>query len=338
MLPAKWHIPIVVVSVLITTGQIALVLAPAALGEATNQASELVYMHNRLFDPVLGRFIGPDKISPKGNKYFNSYSYSFNSPATYSDPSGLFPEDIALAQTLINNVLYLDIIESVTLQDSESTPRLALSKEWRDIYRNQVAILDHIINLERNNISSEIIEDVKIQYDHISYLAWELYRKDPNSSGANIFLYVRQEGKDNSPPPFEIDNPQKPKGPRGNGPKSNLPDLGEYDPSAEKQKPSNGNGSRPHVSPRDLNPYAPVEDMNVRNFVRNMLRAGVPAAVIAVIVNEVVNPDTTSAATRTLDPQTYNEALARLSGHNPVLPPHVVEDEAQCYGQVHAAC
>jgi len=49
----------------------------------------------RLYDPVLGRFISPDRLVPEpGNlQAFNRYTYCLNNPLIYTDPSG---EEIAL--------------------------------------------------------------------------------------------------------------------------------------------------------------------------------------------------------------------------------------------------
>lgn len=51
----------------------------------------LVYLHNRLYDPGLGRFISADPATPPGNVGQNLYQYSNNNPATLTDVSGLNP-------------------------------------------------------------------------------------------------------------------------------------------------------------------------------------------------------------------------------------------------------
>ncbi|MDE6270623.1 MAG: hypothetical protein K2M12_07210 [Muribaculaceae bacterium] len=50
----------------------------------------IINMNGRLYDPVLGRFFSPDPFvqSPDMAQSFNRYSYCFNNPLKYSDPTG----------------------------------------------------------------------------------------------------------------------------------------------------------------------------------------------------------------------------------------------------------
>lgn len=50
----------------------------------------LVHMNGRVYDPVLGRFLSADSIiqAPNNTQSFNRYSYVFNNPLSYTDPSG----------------------------------------------------------------------------------------------------------------------------------------------------------------------------------------------------------------------------------------------------------
>lgn len=47
-------------------------------------------MNGRVYDPVLGRFLSPDKYIQEGDnsQNYNSYSYCLNNPLKYADPSG----------------------------------------------------------------------------------------------------------------------------------------------------------------------------------------------------------------------------------------------------------
>ena len=49
-----------------------------------------IHMKGRVYDPVLGRFLSPDPIvqAPTNSQSWNRYSYVFNSPLVYTDPSG----------------------------------------------------------------------------------------------------------------------------------------------------------------------------------------------------------------------------------------------------------
>jgi RHS repeat-associated protein len=50
----------------------------------------IIHMGGRIYDPVLGRFLQADPIiqAPKNSQSFNRYSYVFNNPLSYTDPSG----------------------------------------------------------------------------------------------------------------------------------------------------------------------------------------------------------------------------------------------------------
>ncbi|MGM8229185.1 RHS repeat domain-containing protein, partial [Cellvibrio sp. ARAG 10.3] len=50
----------------------------------------LIHMGGRIYDPNLGRFLSADLFiqSPYNTQSFNRYSYTFNNPLSYTDPSG----------------------------------------------------------------------------------------------------------------------------------------------------------------------------------------------------------------------------------------------------------
>jgi len=52
----------------------------------------LVHMNGRVYDPVIGRFLSPDpNVQAPGNlQSLNRYSYVWNNPLSYTDPSGYF--------------------------------------------------------------------------------------------------------------------------------------------------------------------------------------------------------------------------------------------------------
>jgi RHS repeat-associated protein len=53
----------------------------------------LINMNGRLYDPLLGRMLSPDNYvqDASGTQNFNRYSYCFNNPMLYTDPSGELP-------------------------------------------------------------------------------------------------------------------------------------------------------------------------------------------------------------------------------------------------------
>ena len=56
----------------------------------------LIHMNGRVYDPVLGRFLSADPLiqAPHNTQSYNRYSYVFNNPLSFVDPSGYATEDI----------------------------------------------------------------------------------------------------------------------------------------------------------------------------------------------------------------------------------------------------
>ncbi len=52
----------------------------------------LIHMNGRVYDPTLGRFLSADPYvpDPTASQSFNRYSYVYNNPLSYTDPSGFF--------------------------------------------------------------------------------------------------------------------------------------------------------------------------------------------------------------------------------------------------------
>ena len=53
---------------------------------------DLINMNGRVYDPWLGRFLSPDPFvqAPSYSQNYNRYSYAFNNPLKFTDPSGYF--------------------------------------------------------------------------------------------------------------------------------------------------------------------------------------------------------------------------------------------------------
>jgi RHS repeat-associated protein len=51
---------------------------------------DVIHMNGRIYDPTLGRFLQPDPIiqAPDNPQNWNAYSYVFNNPYKYTDPTG----------------------------------------------------------------------------------------------------------------------------------------------------------------------------------------------------------------------------------------------------------
>lgn len=61
-------------------------------GHEQLDALGLIHMNARVYDPILGRFLSPDKITqePGNSQNYSRYSYVFNNPLSATDPSGHF--------------------------------------------------------------------------------------------------------------------------------------------------------------------------------------------------------------------------------------------------------
>jgi RHS repeat-associated protein len=53
----------------------------------------IIHMNGRIYAPKLGRMVNPDPMTPapENGQSFNRYTYVFNNPLKYSDPSGFLP-------------------------------------------------------------------------------------------------------------------------------------------------------------------------------------------------------------------------------------------------------
>lgn len=69
---------------------------PRAFVGGVQDANDLVYLKQRHYNPVLGRFYQPDPIGfiTKGDTQINRYHYGGNDSYTFSDPSGLCYMDL----------------------------------------------------------------------------------------------------------------------------------------------------------------------------------------------------------------------------------------------------
>lgn len=68
----------------------------------------LINMNGRMYDPLLGRFLSPDRYVqlPDNSQNFNRYSYCLNNPLKYTDPSGeLIGVDDAIAIIAVGAII-----------------------------------------------------------------------------------------------------------------------------------------------------------------------------------------------------------------------------------------
>jgi hypothetical protein len=82
-----------------------------------------MFFNARYFSPYLGRFISADTIVPgAGNpQALNRYSYTFNNPVKYTDPSGHWPGPLTIGVAIAAGFLLWDIFTTPPVE----TPRVA---------------------------------------------------------------------------------------------------------------------------------------------------------------------------------------------------------------------
>jgi RHS repeat-associated protein len=62
---------------------------PSYTGHVYDQSSGLIYMQQRYYDPMIGRFLSTDPAAVDGMGFnFNRYAYAANNPYKYVDPDG----------------------------------------------------------------------------------------------------------------------------------------------------------------------------------------------------------------------------------------------------------
>lgn len=69
----------------------------------------VIHMNGRIYDAALGRFLQPDPLvqSPDNAQSWNAYTYVFNNPLAYTDPTGMFSfrQALGFAIAVIGTIL-----------------------------------------------------------------------------------------------------------------------------------------------------------------------------------------------------------------------------------------
>jgi RHS repeat-associated protein len=67
---------------------------PGYTGHVSDPGTDFVYMQQRYYDPLLGRFLSVDPVGMadvEDGRHFNKYTYAYNNPYAFTDPDGRCP-------------------------------------------------------------------------------------------------------------------------------------------------------------------------------------------------------------------------------------------------------
>lgn len=94
---------------------------------------DLINMNGRVYDPRLGRMLSPDPFvqSPTYSQSYNRYTYAFNNPLKYTDPTGYFAPNINRSTGGWNGLI--SGVGSFNL----GRIRLGSGNHWSDQYRGE---------------------------------------------------------------------------------------------------------------------------------------------------------------------------------------------------------
>lgn len=89
-------------------------------GHESLDRTGLIHMNGRVYDPQLGRFLSPDPIvqAPLNSQSWNRYSYVFNNPLSYTDPTGFACREIKTTLKWTNYPQFNDSATKIDCDDS----------------------------------------------------------------------------------------------------------------------------------------------------------------------------------------------------------------------------
>jgi len=107
--------------------------------------SGLYYYNARYYDAGIGRFISPDTVSP--NQYepqtWNRYSYCFNNPLAYNDPTGNWPPFVDKAVSWVDD----KIVDPVQNWSADQWGRLQETNAWK-LTRDMAYVGEMFVGIE----------------------------------------------------------------------------------------------------------------------------------------------------------------------------------------------
>ncbi len=103
-------------------------------GHVMDQATGLIYMQQRYYDPLIPRFLSVDPVTAYDSgdmRLFNRYAYAFNNPYKFTDPDGRCPfcNALNLKNQLVNAAEWISDKANAVSEKLDKCGRSALG--WR---------------------------------------------------------------------------------------------------------------------------------------------------------------------------------------------------------------
>ncbi len=93
-------------------------------GHVEDTGTALIYMQQRYYDPIVGKFLSADPINtnPNNGKMFNRYNYANNNPITFVDPDGRCAR--VTGSRICGNSVAIAMLATTAAQPQEITPAM----------------------------------------------------------------------------------------------------------------------------------------------------------------------------------------------------------------------
>lgn len=159
----------------------------------------LINMNGRLYDPLVGRMLSPDIViqDEQNSQAYNRYSYCFNNPLRYTDPSGyivrgsyyLFSRStILFYENHDDKGVFFNTDEALGLQFPKIEPFGEEEKEAYMAYRNEVFSYD---TEEYKAIQAELIRLENAE----EIFRIRMGKNITSKAGGGNFIYNKETGE-----------------------------------------------------------------------------------------------------------------------------------------------
>ena len=175
----------------------------------------LINMNGRMYDPLVGRILSPDIViqNPEYSQSYNRYTYCFNNPLRFTDPSGYVVRgrnDVLNPQYFIwlkssnsknGNSFNTDIVEgspmmmedNYTVDEQGYIKLVEKTNDDFDILYTKASWdsgeKDDFIKLDKGILDNQYFQCVKNPYDNIEY-KYHILKVRGDNLARNIFEFV----------------------------------------------------------------------------------------------------------------------------------------------------